>query len=165
MNAPKYIRKTSLSLQYLSASRSSLLFPAGFDLGRMQQSLHDDTILLCLSLQCGQLFRARFRCAYIEKNTDTLEPDRRFLGDAQCALQIKITLNRNFDAFCFDPHRRRYHLTRDLGAGCQSAQQQISRASARACSADSLVSLGVVNGTSQVDRAGDWGAGFGAAGR
>jgi hypothetical protein len=131
----------------------------------MQQSLHDDTILLCLSLQCSQLFRACSRCAYIEKNTDTLKPDRRFLGDAQCPLQIKVTFNSNLDAFCFDPHRRRHHLTRDLGAGCQSAQQQISRASASACSTDSLVSLGIVNGTSQVDRAGDWGASLRATSR
>jgi hypothetical protein len=131
----------------------------------MQQSLHDDTILLCLSLQCSQLFRARFGCAYIEKNTDTLKPDRCFLGDAQRPLQIKITLNRNLDAFCLDAHCRGDHLTRDLGAGCQSAQQQISRASARPCSTDSLVSLRIVNRTSEVDRAGDWGTGFGAASR
>jgi hypothetical protein len=88
----------------------------------MLQGLHDYAVLLRFRLQRAYLLRARVWRTHIETDSDTLESDRHFLGDAQRPLQIKVAFHCNLDALGLDAHRGGHHLAGDLGARGQSAQ-------------------------------------------
>src|SRR5215204_5883648 len=59
---------------------------------------------------------------------NTLETDRRLRIDAHGTPEIHLTLDSQFDGIERDPHRRRDHPQRDLLAGGEGSEQQISRA-------------------------------------
>src|SRR6202040_840419 len=62
-------------------------------------------------------------------------------------------LHGHLNTFGWYAHSRRNHLTGDLRASRQSPKQKVTGTGAGTPASDSLVCLGIVDGTSDIDRA------------
>src|SRR5947207_12872080 len=91
---------------------------------------------------------------------DTLKTDRHLFRYAKRAAQIQIPLHSDFDVLSRYAHGCGHHLTRDLGARCQSSKQKVTRAGGDTCTPDALVGFRLVDGTADIDRACYGGAGL-----
>jgi hypothetical protein len=72
---------------------------------------------------------------------------------AEGAAEIQVSLHRDLDAFRRYAHSGCHHLASDLRTSRQSPKQKVTGTSAGASASDSLVGLGLVDGTSEVDGA------------
>jgi hypothetical protein len=84
---------------------------------------------------------------------NALKSDGHVFGYTKRAPEIQVSLDGDLNAFGWYTHRRRHHLTGDLGASCQSPEQEIAGTGAGTGASDSLVGLGLVDGASEIDRA------------
>src|SRR5712692_8963122 len=67
--------------------------------------------------------------------------------------KIQVSLHRDLNAFGWYAHSRSHHLTGDLRTSRQSPKQKVTGTGAGTAASDSLVGLGMVDGTSDIDRA------------
>ena len=65
----------------------------------------------------------------------------------------RSALHRDLNAFGWYAHRRSHHLTGDLRASRQSPKQKVAGTRAGTAASDSLVGLGMIDGTPDIDRA------------
>src|SRR5262249_60586632 len=97
---------------------------------------------------------------HIKTKPDTLKSDRDFLGNPERAPQVQVTFHADLDPLGLNAHRRCDHLASNLGTGSKCAQQQIARTRRCSVTAYTDMRLRVIDGPSDVDRAGDWHIGF-----
>src|ERR1700730_7851915 len=67
--------------------------------------------------------------------------------------EIQVSFHRDLNAFGWYAHSRRHHLAGGLRASRQSPKQKVAGTSAGPGAPDSFVGLGMVEGTSDIDRA------------
>src|SRR5882724_6245262 len=84
---------------------------------------------------------------------DALKTDRHLFRYAKRAAQIQISLHSDLDALSRYAHGCGDHLTRDLGARCQSSKQKVTRAGAGTGAPYALVGFRLVDGAADIDRA------------
>jgi hypothetical protein len=127
--------------------------PNGLKTRGAQQGLHDYAILFCFFSQCLQLFRRCLRRSNVEMKVDAFKSDRHIFCDAKRAPKIQISLDRDFNSFGRDAHRRSHHLTGDLRASRQRSKQEIAGTRAAPGASNTFVSLGLVDRAPDIDRA------------
>src|ERR1035437_321359 len=84
---------------------------------------------------------------------NTFKAYRDVFGDAEGAAEIQVSLHRNLNAFSRYAHSGCHHLAGNLRTSSQSPKQKVTGTSAGTSPPDSLVGLGLVDGTSDVDGA------------
>jgi Protein of unknown function (DUF4242) len=84
---------------------------------------------------------------------DAFEADRDVFRYAKGTSEIQVSLHRYLDAFGRYAHCRGHHLAGDLRTSCQSPKQKVTGTGAGTGAPNSLVRLGLVDGTSDIDGA------------
>jgi hypothetical protein len=84
---------------------------------------------------------------------NALKADGHVFCYAERTPEIQVSLHRDLNTFHRYAHSRSHHLTGNLRAGRQSPEQKVPGTSAGAGASHSLVGLGLVDGTSDIDRA------------
>lgn len=130
----------------------------------MRQGLQNDAILDGFFLKAAELFGRGGGRADIEMKADLFEADGNLPGNAEGAAKVEIAFDGDVDALGGNLHGGGDHLAGDLRAGGKSAEQHVPGTGGGAGSADSGVGLGVVNGLSDGDGAGDGSARLAALG-
>lgn len=78
--------------------------PHCFDVGWLQESLHDDAVLLGFLLEAAKLFIGSARSINLKLQTDCLKSNRNFFGNSESSLQIEISLYGDINMFSRDAH-------------------------------------------------------------
>src|SRR5207249_5299962 len=120
--------------------------PVNLEAGGPRQRPKDDAVLLRFLPQGAQLLLRRSRGLDVELDADVLEADGRLPGDAESPAQIQVSLDGDSDSLDGDLHGRGHHLARDLGAGGQGSEEEVSRTGGGARPADTRVRLRLVDG-------------------
>src|SRR6266404_3956943 len=84
---------------------------------------------------------------------NALKADGHVFRYAKGTSEIQVSLDCDLNAFGRYAHRGRHHLTGDLSASRESSKQKVAGTRAGTGASDSLVGLGLVDGTSEIDRA------------
>src|SRR5215469_1323249 len=134
--------------------------PVRGDFGRLQEGLHHNAILLGFFSQSLQLFGSCLRRVNVELDANGFKAYRHFFRQAKRSLQVHVAADRDFDVLCGDAHGGRNQLASELGTGGQGSNEKIARAGGGPGSAYSLVSLGLIDRTANVDRTSQGGAGL-----
>lgn len=130
----------------------------------MGESLHDDAVLLSFFAKAAELIGSCVSSGDVEIEANSFESHGNVFGNTEGAAKIEVAFGGYFYTFGGNAHGASDHLAGDLSAGSESAEEEIAGTSARAGSADTGVSFGLVNGASDIDRAGDGRAGLGTFG-
>src|SRR5918997_84316 len=133
-----------------SCTDKRLLGPLPLQLRRPNQRLEDHAVPLRLLPQIFELLLCGGGRDDVEPGPDALEADGHFSGDAEGSRQVQVAFDLDLDALGLYPHGLGDHLARDLGAGRQSAEQQVPGAGGRAGSSDPGVSLRLVDRAADV---------------
>src|ERR1019366_1209148 len=127
----------------------------GLDHGRSGQCLQHYAVALGLLHQRVELRLARLRRGDVEAKPDGFEPDRCVAHQAEGAAQIEVTFHGHPDLLDREFHRGGNHLTGDLSAGSERSEQQVTGTGTGPGPADTGVCLGLIDGTTEINRARD----------
>jgi hypothetical protein len=101
------------------------------------------------------LFRGCLWSNNIKVKSHALKADRHLFCDAKRSSKVQVSLRDDFNALGWDAHRCSDHLASYLRASRQSPKQKVTGTGACTGASDSLVGLSIVDGASDIDRAGD----------
>jgi hypothetical protein len=126
--------------------------------------LHYDAILLGFLLQGTELLGSGSASGDVKVKANIFKTYPSALGDTEGAAKIEIAFHGDFDTLGRNAHRCSDHLASNLCAGGKRTKQEIAGTRGSSGTTDSGVSLRVVDGSTDIYRAGDGGIGLAALG-